>query len=371
MPSYHRPRNNYSSRAGIQPFSGLGRTLGGRNRSSLMMRAANLLGAAATVAAPLAASVVPGVRGLKRKFAKGSQSTAKKTKVGEQDAVPFGLAGPGSQSEYRFPAAKSQKFKCPQGIPVGRQVFVKNGTTSATSTEAQQAVNDICSIFNTTDLTSIGAGTIGSTYTSERKVYLQYATGEIMFTNPTNSTMRLKIHHAVPKKDLNSATVNTPGVMLNNVLADEALIGAGGAGTATDINAVGFRPQDVEAFRQYYYVTETVDLLLEAGQVHVHRFQFQVNRELDTEEYKYQSGGLKELSRFIFAQFYGMPEFATANHALVSVCQSRLISVFNVSYHFKYFEASPVGYKITNALTTQTNPLIVEHVLDATAAPTI
>lgn len=337
---------------------GRGQSLGGlRRRNGLFGRAANILGAAATVGAPLAGALM-GRSHLKRKF--GSLQKAR-----DDNVEPFGITGPGSQHNFTFKGRPKSKSKAVASPPLR---YVVNHQGSIANAEGKQEYGNIVSLYSQAELTAMwqfaGAGTV----TAERLLHHRKVHGMAMLANSTAQTLRVSIYYIEPKRDTNNVTANFPDNLIEAAYAD--LLTSGVAGTASNYKIIGTDPTDLEAFNKYFRIVDTQDLLVEAGQIHFERFDFSVNKSLDSELTKY-TNGLKDFQRHILVRVHGTPEFATAAVGTTSTTKGRLSYSVAYTYDYAVVDQSVLQMQFVDNMAALTNPLFEQHVPVASVAPTV
>lgn len=356
MPAY---RNNYGARSRVVPFSGRGHILSARP-STWTTRAYNIGRSALPYVAPLVKAAIK--RSISAATTSTTSSAAKRRRM--DNVEPMGISGPGSQHNFVFPGRGLQISK----YMSSPQVFVENSYSSVSCSTGLQEYAVVGSLYSAAALQAIQQFAGSGTFTRELNIYHQFVDCAIQIANSTDQSLYVTIYQIVPKRDSSDANLVDPATTVQNSLAIETTSGV--AGTATDYRTIGFTPQAIEPFNQYWKIVGQQDLLMESGQVHLERVRFAVNRKVDSALTLYQNV-LKDFNRFVMIRISGTPEWATATPTTVSTTPGRVSVVTSYNYHYRKVETAPVTYQLGNALPTSvTNPLFEEHYDGGAQAPT-
>lgn len=278
------------------------------------------------------------------------------------DITPVGVAGPGSESQTKYPwHPKSKSAKL-----VAQQTYIGTavGAILTTAIGLQNFVN-VVPIHNINDINAM-MGLAG--VTKEQKMLFNSFRTECEFANPLNINQRIKIWDLEVKRDFTSAAVVDPLTFLRLCQGDIT------GGTATsDTEIIGFDPNDSMGFLEYFKIVNCTEVLLSPGQVHYHRVTGGPNKMLDSEINKYSTSGIKGFTRWVLLQL--IPQIANDSVVTtqVSTCAGRMNFRGTTVYKYSVLSTATRRFDYGAALPgsfTNAGRMEEEYVAGAEVQPT-
>lgn len=335
MPPNGRRRNNYSSQAGIRPFTGSGRQLGRGTGRSYLSRFANLAGAAATAAIP--GVVAWGTSRMKRK---ANQISSSRPMMNSRKSIPEGKVfneGTGGQCSY-FTKGAGKNY-LPKHV---EDALPPQKIVSTTPFQLKSAVGKQ-NILSTSALLSSGLAT---TFTGNgiTKVLYKKGTMDITMNNIFLSNCYIMIYDVVARKDVDQAAIFKPDLAWIQGDTDQS------ASTAYTI--LGSTPFQSEAFNQFYRVEQITNIVLAAGGTHVHKVKIQPERVISSAYSKYAQYDLKDISYHCMIEIHGSPANDSTTQTQVSVGQGGLNIIVDQEETLKQLQNATPTITLFNSLPT-------------------
>lgn len=265
-------------------------------------------------------------------------------------AEPFGVSGPGSQTEFSYPFVPTKMG--PVTKAVAHKTYVGTAiATDVTTAVGVQGYSNVAAIFTPTD---IGVMFGENSITTEQKILFKSHYTEVMISNPLNVSIRVKLYDIENREDVDRSTIGTPSLAINLSAGDAA------GGTATVSAAVlGTNPLDITGWQQQYRIVNVTDLLLQGGQVHIHKVKGSPNRIVDSDRTKYSAYGIEGLTRWVLMQQYGTPGNDSMTLTQVSTLATRLNVISTTTYRYSVFNDAATrldaGATVPSAFTHAAN----------------
>lgn len=329
MPSYGR-RNNYSSRAGLQSFTGRGRVLGGRSSYPSILRGVSNLAAAAGLVGSTVGGAVTGRKYLKRKVSEMMRPSQKP--MSTQRAKLEGSGGSISKFNYgRYQRTLPDSVYKTLMPSFYRKNPAFGRISSAVGLQNAQIIHEA---FTGPDLAAIFGGFAGG------KLLIEGVRGKAMLTNQSSSNCCITLYDIVTSKNESLSSVNNPIAAWREGVDQEG-------GISTDWQLPGVSPFSSDVFKQNYHILKKTDVILGQGVTHEHSIEFFPNRQVNQSVYAYMQG-IADLTISCMAVFHGVPTNSVTTSTVVSTGEVDLdfTSFSEVSY--RTLNASQSSYTIVN-----------------------
>lgn len=332
MPAYGSRRNNYSNRAGIQPFTGRGRSLGGfRATPSILRGLSNLAGATGLVGGTLGGAVT-GRRYLKAKVSRMLAERRNTSSIQQGKVINEGTGG--QYSSFTGPSGKSY---LPDHVEnaLAPICLVTNSAAQLKSGVGIQQVATVGSLF---------APILGTTYTADTisRVIYDKATLDVTMNNIYLSNCYVIIYDIMCRKDVGSSAINNPLSAWIQGDVDESATSA--------YTKLGSTPWQSDVFNQFYSVKQVTNVVLGAGATHVHKVRMSPKRLIPGSYGTYSPYGFKDLTYFCIVEIHGSPANDTVTQTQVSIGSGGLNYVSDKEEHIKQLENSTPKIVVTNNL---------------------
>jgi len=231
---------------------------------------------------------------------------------------------------------------------------IRNNPASFTCSQAVQATGMLGRFFDVTDVQNCFATLQQPTATpgfNSGKIALLKIKSTIMITNSGNMNLHGTIYEVMARQDGSDVNPDPLTVYL-----------AGGVdatgGTANDALIPGYTPYQNPRFVSAYKILKSTPLIFSAGQTHVHRITYDLNKIVSRERTITSdlSGPLGGITIYSFIIFHGTPTHEALAETTVSTAACKLDMVASESLDFKMLYVNFSSTSATNSLTVLTTP---------------
>jgi hypothetical protein len=249
----------------------------------------------------------------------GSTTVTTSKKSGIHNGVVLN-EGTGGQCSY----FNGKKGKCYLPLHVENalppQVIQVAAATQKKSTVGNQFVWTALELCNPNQVTGLTADKISN-------VVMHKATGDITLNNILLSNCYIIIYDIFARKDVSAAALSLPDQAWAQGNVDESSTNA--------YTFLGSTPWQSEAFNQYYEVKQVTNVVLGAGQTHVHKVRLNPRRLVNSAYAQYTPYGFRDLTYFCMIEFHGSPANDTTTQTQVSIGAGAVNVIVDQEHTFK------------------------------------
>lgn len=187
---------------------------------------------------------------------------------------------------------------------------------------------------------------VATSYTSDKVSHVLYdkATADLTLNNIYLSNCYLIIYDIIARKDVSSASFNTPLSAWSQGDTDLSETGA--------YTFLGSTPWQSELFNQYFKVCQVTNIVLGSGATHVHKINLSPKRLISSAYGTYTTGGFKDVTYYCMVEIHGSPANDTTTQTQVSVGVGGVNYVLDQEVHLKQIQKSTPSLNSTNSLLT-------------------
>jgi len=175
-------------------------------------------------------------------------------------------------------------------------------------------------------------------------VLMHKATGDVTLNNIYLSNCYVIIYDIMARKDVSASSLSLPDQAWSQGNTDES---AGSAYTY-----LGSTPWQSEVFNQYYEVKQVTNVVLGAGQTHVHKVRLQPNRLINSSYAQYTPYGFRGTTYFCMVEFHGSPANDVTTQTQVSVGVGGLNVIVDQEHTFKIIQKQTPTISASQGLVT-------------------
>lgn len=186
------------------------------------------------------------------------------------------------------------------------------------------------------------------------RLHMDHCYGSVTYTNLTNNTIIMEIYDTMFKKKQGSgATYTAPFATANLGEQDEQ-----GSTITSPLDNYGMKPGDSLAYRDRCKTLGHTRVMLGPGEVHVHKFFYQMNRVFNAYELQDATSILNGWTRWTSFIAYGTPVKDQDNNN-IQLGQVEIGAVTEFRYRYRFMSVDTSSLAITNNIPITTGTKII------------